>query len=953
MHGQIGHFTVQVRQHPRYVDQEACLGCGQCAEKCPKKVPDSYNQGLSKRKAISLLYSQTVPLKYAIDPEYCLYLQKGKCRVCESICPTGAINFQDREQILTLEVGSIILAPGFQEYNPKDSDLYNLTRFPDVLTSLQFERVLSATGPFAGELIRPSQSKAKAHPQKIAWLQCVGSRDNNQSGHGYCSSVCCMFAVKQAVMAKEHSRESLDCAIFYMDLRTQGKGFEPYAEKAKEQGVRFIRARPHSVERVPGSEDILLRYCDAGGQPREEVFDLLVLSTGMELNAASVDLFQRLGLALDRDGFVATSSFEPVSSSVPGIFVCGACNGPKDIPFSVMEASAAAEAASRPLAAVRGTAVRTIEIPPEKEVRRQRPRIGVFVCHCGINISGVVDVAEVAAYARGLTDVVHVEENLFTCSQDTQDAMSRIIQEKGLNRVVVAACTPRTHENLFQETLIQAGLNKYLLEMANIRNHDAWVHSRDPLAATAKAKDLVRMSVAKSRLLKPLKQSTLHVVQKALVVGGGAAGLTAALSLARQGFPVDLLEKGSVLGGQARKLFATHQQEDIRGAVDALVRAVRQERRITVHLETRIVKAEGFVGNFSTWVRGPSEQTRALEHGVAILATGARESRPDAYGYGQSDKVVTGLEMDGLLADNDPGLQQAASIVFIQCVGSRDRERPYCSKVCCTHSLVNALECKRRNPKTDVLILYRDIRTYGQREHLYQEARAAGIRFFRYTPEDKPKTRVAPDAIHVEFPDPILGRRVCVEADYVCLAAAVEPRQNKALAGFFKIPLDENGWMAEAHQKLRPVEFPSEGVFLCGLAHFPKPIEESITQAQAAASRALTILSKASIAVGGVVATVLEEWCTGCGSCLTACPFQAIAMDEQAGHAQVNAALCKGCGSCAGACPAEAIVLEGFSNQQLYAQIDTVLKPEPLRVPAFSREEGQAEGAVQEVEAVP
>lgn len=922
--GQEGDFEVSVLQHPRYVNADKCIGCGLCAEKCPKKVSDSYNQGLGTQKAISVPYSQAVPLKYAIDPQACIYFTKGKCRACEKVCPSVAINFQDREKTFVLKVGSLILAPGFVSYDPGQSDTWGYQTCPDVVTSLQFERLLSATGPTFGHLARPSDIKGGIQPRKIAWLQCVGSRDINRSKNGHCSSVCCMYAVKQAILAKEHAREPLECVIFYMDLRSQGKDFDRYLQQARDKGVRFIRSRPHSVEPVPGSDDLLLRYVDGDGRLAEDDFQLVVLSTGLEVAQEARDLAARLGVELDESGFVKTSAWKPVNTSVPGIYACGAFSGPKDIPSSVMEASAAADAATQRLSAARHSQVAQIQPPQEKDVSREIPRIGVFVCHCGVNIAGVVRVPEVAEYARTLPDVVYVEENLFTCSQDTQDKMTRVIREQNLNRVVVAACSPRTHEGLFQETLVNAGLNGSLLEMANIRNHDSWVHSGDPEAATTKAKDLVRIAVAKTRLLSALHHTKLPVNQNSLVVGGGVSGMAAALSLARQGFVVHLVEKGPQLGGQALNLLQTSKKEDVPAAVTDMISQVTQHDRITVHLKSTITAVRGFVGNFSTTVASNgSEQT--VDHGVAILATGARESRPEEYLYGQHDRVLTALEMDRLLKENDPRLEQASEIVFIQCVGSRDEKRPYCSKVCCTHSILSAMELKARHPDLGVTIFYRDMRTYGQREDLFRQARQAGIRFAIYEPEDKPQVTAGRDALEIRCRESILDRQISVRADFLCLAAAIESNRDEHLARLFKVPMDGDGWFLEAHQKLRPVDFSNDGVFVCGLAHYPKPLEESVAQAQAAASRALTYLSRKTIAVGGGVANVNPEDCSGCRGCVEVCPFGAITFNADTGKAEINQALCKGCGGCAAACPSEAITLMGFNNQQFYAQIQSAL----------------------------
>ena len=926
--GAEGNFTVTVLQQPRFVDMEKCIACGLCAEKCPKKVDDDYNDGLIKRKAIYVPYSQAVPLKYTIDAENCIFLKKGKCGACEKYCPSGAINFNDTEKTITLQVGSVILAPGFTAFDPARFDYYSYAGLPDVVTSLEFERILSATGPYSGHLVRPSSMRGKnpvgKTPQKIAWLQCVGSRDINRCDNGYCSSVCCMVSVKQAVMAKDHGDTGLDCAIFYMDIRTQGKDFDRYYENAKNNGVRFIPARIHTIEPIPETEDLLLRYVDDDGHPQEETFDMVILSTGLEVSRDAIQLSNTLGIELDKYHFTRTDSFHPAATSVPGIYACGVFTGPKDIPQSVMEASAAACASTENLAAARNTLTKEVEIPAQRDVSREAPRIGVFVCNCGTNIGGIVRVPEVAETARTLPGVVYVEENLFTCSQDTQDKMTEVIREQGLNRVVVAACTPRTHEALFQETLINAGLNKYLIEMANIRNQDSWVHSDNPDAATEKAKDLVRMAVAKSFLSLPLRETDLPVSRSALVVGAGVAGMTTALALARQGYPVHLVEKSEVFGGNARGLNKTYRDERIGSFLEDLIRQVESEPRISVHLRATISSVDGFVGNFKSVISNGSSQ-KTVDHGVAVLATGAKEDKPKEYLYGEHAAVVTHLEMDELFRNDDLRIKRAGDVVFIQCVGSRNKEHPYCSKVCCTHSIKSALELKNRNPETNVYILYRDIRTYGEREDLYREARSRGILFFRYNPDEKPEVAADGKRVSVTFNDPILGRRLNVNADILCLAASIVAHDDISLSRLFKVPVDADGWLMEAHQKLRPVEFATEGLFLCGMGHYPKPIEESIAQAQAAAAKALTILARDNIMVGGIVARIEPELCSGCLGCINVCPYAAITFNDEKKIAEINEALCKGCGACAAACPSEAPILLGFSNKQIYAQIKSAM----------------------------
>jgi len=898
---------------------DKCIACGMCAEKCPKKTEDEYNEGLGKRKAIYVPYSQAVPLKYSIDPEQCIKIIKGKCGACEKFCKAGAINFKDKEKEIILNVGSVILAPGFKSFDPSLYETYSYTKLPDVVTSLEFERILSATGPFLGHLVRPSDQK---EPSRIAWLQCVGSRDINRCDNGYCSSVCCMYAIKQSVIAKEHSNVPLDCTIFFIDMRTHGKDFDKYYENAKKEGIRFIRSRIHTIQQEDGQ--LAIRYADERGQLRLEYFDMVVLSTGLQIDEDVVELSNILGIELDKNRFVSSDSFHPVSTSVPGIYACGAFTGPKDIPQSVMEASAAACAATEKLAPARNTQTRTLQVPPERDISEEEPRIGVFLCNCGINIGGVVDIPKLGEYAKTLPNVVYVEENLFTCSQDTQDKMTEVIKEQNLNRIVVAACTPRTHEGLFQETLVNAGLNKYLFEMANIRNQDSWVHSENPAAATEKAMDLVRMAVAKAALLTPLKQSELDINHSALVIGGGIAGMTAALSLANQGYPVHLVEKSGSLGGNALSLHRTYKGENIQTFLERLIEEIGSNDHIKTYLNSYITNVEGFVGNFKT-VISQNGAEKTIEHGVVIIATGAKEYKPEEYRYGEHPGILTHLELDELFQKDDPRLKEVTNAVFIQCVGSRDTDRPYCSKVCCTHSVLSALEIKRRNPDATVYILYRDMRTYGLREELYREARAKGIIFCRYSPESKPEVSVDADKITIKVKDMILDKDLVIEAQLLCLATAIVSRKDTALAQLFKVPLDSDGWFLEAHQKLRPVDFATDGVFLCGMAHYPKPIEESIAQAQAAASRAITVLAMEKIQVGGVVSYIDPELCSGCLGCINVCPFGAITFDEAKRIAVVNQALCKGCGACAATCPSEAPVLMGFRNDQIYAQIKNAL----------------------------
>ena len=883
---------------------------------------DPYNSGLVKRKAAFVEYPQAVPLKYSIDGDSCIYIQKGKCGACKKICPTGAINFDQELQNETLQVGAIVLAPGFTPFDPSKFDNYQYAKLPNVLTSLEFERILSASGPTMGHVIR--QSKDKREPKKIAWFQCVGSRDLNRCDNSYCSSVCCMYAIKEAIIAKEHVGDDLDCAVFFMDIRTPGKEFERFYDNAREKhGIRFIRSRVHTVDAVADTDDLQVRYVTESGEMVTETFDMIVLSIGMQTSPQVIELAKKLKIDLTEGNFCQTSAFEPVATSRKGIYVCGAFQGPKDIPQSVVDSSAAASAAGEILVAARNTRTRKKEAVPETNVVNERPRIGVFVCHCGTNIAGIVDVPGVAEYAATLPYVEFATNNLYSCSQDTQENMAKIIAEKKLNRVVVAACTPKTHEPLFQETLINAGLNKYLFEMANIRNQDSWVHKNNPDLATKKAKDLVRMAVHKAALMAPLKEAELEINPTAMVVGGGIAGMAAARSLARQGYETHIIEKDTRLGGQARNINRTAAGDSVQQKLAELIAEIQKNEKIHVHLETEITQVDGFVGNFESTLASNGKQ-EILEHGVAVMATGAAALKPDEYNYGKDPRILTSLELDRRLIEKDARLKALKTAVFVQCVGSREPQRPYCSRVCCTHSVDNALELKKLNPEMDVFVLYRDLRTYGERELLYKKAREAGVIFIRFSLENKPEVLVEGGKLLVRVVDHVIGRLVQIETDLVSLATAIIPNEAGKLANFFKVPLNADGFFVERHAKLGPVEFATDGVFLCGLAHYPKPIDESIAQGQAAASRAVTLLARKTISTSGTIAETNPTMCSECGVCVSVCPYSAPSFAEDGpftGRAQINPVLCKGCGLCVASCRSGAIHLKGFDNDQIFAQI--------------------------------
>jgi len=845
----------------------------------------------------------------------------SECMQCVDACLAEAVIHDQQSADLELAVGSVILATGSEPYDPTVfEEFYHYKRNPNVVTSLEFERILSASGPTMGHLVRPSD---ESEPQKIAWLQCVGSRDTNRCGNGYCSSVCCMYAIKDSMIAKEHSKEELDCAIFNMDIRTFGKDYEKYYLRAKEKaGVRFVNSRIHTINEMPETGDLQLQYVDETGARQEETFNMVVLSVGLQVPETSKKLAERLGIELDKYNFAVTQPQAPVETSRPGVFVSGVFQGPKDIPSSVSEASAAACLAGGLLNEVRNTQTKSVEIPDEIDVTEQEPRIGVFVCHCGVNIAGIIDVNVLEEYAKTLPHVVYTGQNLFSCSQDSLEKMKEILKEHRLNRIVVAACTPKTHEGIFMDTLVGCGINKYLVEIANIRNQDSWVHSDEPAKASEKAKNLVRMAVARSATLRPLHEKTIPVVQRALVIGGGVAGMNAALGLADQDFEVVLVEKEDKLGGMANRLISTIEGMDVGKYLAERIEKVNSHPKIQVLTRSLIVGFSGFKGNFTTEVLvGPGMYERKIDHGVVILATGATEYSPKEFLYDQDQRVMTQVELGDHLKKQ--GADDLKQVVMIQCVGSRNEENPNCSRICCQAAVKNAIHIKDLNPDAQVFILYRDIRTYGFLEEYYTEARQKGVIFSRFEPDDPPVVEATKDGVVVTFKDHILGRPIQVSADLLALSAGMVAEDTEELASIVKLARTAEGHFMEAHVKLRPVDMATEGIFVCGTAHSPKLLSESISQALAAAGRATTFLSQPRLTLSAVTAKVEADLCAACLVCVRACPYSVPRINAE-GVSQIDEALCHGCGICTAECPAKAIELSWYEDVQIMCKIDAL-----------------------------
>jgi heterodisulfide reductase subunit A len=922
--GEAGDFKVTLLKKPRYIDESKCTGCTTCVEYCPVKYPDQFNQEISNNKAIHIYFAQAIPLVTYID-ESCLYLKEKKCQICVGVCKNNAIDLHQKPEKAEIEVGAIILSPGYEAFDPKLREEYGYGKMQNVVTSMDYERLLCATGPYEGEILRASDKK---HPHNVAWIQCVGSRQVIPGGNSYCSAVCCTYTQKQVILTKDHDADA-KCTIFHNDIRSFGKDFERFYQRTENlPGVRFIRSYVSIGREIPESKNVTIRYSTPDEGVKEEEFDMVVLSVGLNPPAGFENLAKTFGIELNAHGFCQNNPVNPMKTSRPGIFISGAFQGPIDIPESVVTASGAGSQCGELLGYRRGELSKKRVYPPERDVSGEEPRVGVFVCHCGANIGRVVDVPATVEYALTLPNVAHAAEQLFSCSTDSAQQIVDAIHEKGLNRVIVAACTPRTHEPLFRDTLREAGINQYYYDMANIREHDSWVHSKEKEEATQKAKDLIRMSVARASLLEPLQEFDLPVDKRALVVGGGVAGMVSALSIANQGHEVHLVEKDTDLGGTARRLHYTLEGLDVQAYLRDLIRQVYQHPLVHVYTGATIPEATGYVGNFTTRVESEG-RVREIKHGAAVIAIGADVYQPTEYLYGEDKRVMTHLELEERITEREKGLINAQSLVMIQCVGCRNEDRNYCSRICCQESVKNALKLKELNPEMDIYILFRDIRTYGFNENYYREAANKEVKFIRYTPEDKPQVEAATEGgkeiLRVTVTDPILGKKLAIDADYLALAAAVVPSAgSQEVARLFKVTLSPDGFLQEAHVKLRPVDFAAEGVYLCGIAHYPKLMSETISQAYGAAGRALTLLANDTVTASGSICKVDEKKCIGCGACISACTYGAIEFQEtkQGKKAVVNPVLCKGDGLCNSKCPTGAISLKHYTDAEILSQVD-------------------------------
>ena len=929
--GQAGDFSVRLRHHPRYVSVEKCTNCGVCTAACPVRLPSEFQEALVTRMAIHKSAPRSFPDAYYVDKgDYCI-----DCRRCEEVCPTGAVDLDEEAWDDEIKVSAVILALGYQLSDARVLEEYGYGRYPNVVHSMQYERYVSRSGPTEGLLLRPSDNVA---PKRIAWLQCIGSRDQE---HPYCSSICCMYATKEAVLAKQRV-EGVHCQIFMMDERAFNKEYNAYFHRScEEYGVEYTRCRISDLWEDPTTHDLILHYPGEDGKMREERFDMVVLSVGVRPPAGAEELAEALGFDLNEYGFCQTDSFNPLETTQPGIYVCGAFASPKEIAETIIDAAGAAGDVMRMFHDQLGARPSSREypflsrgdFPPERDVSGEPPRVGVFMCRCSPSIEGVIDIERVLDRSRQYPGVVHAADVGYGCFPEGLAQIKSAIADHGLNRVVVAGCSLRTHESLFQYTVREAGLNAYLMEMTNIREHCAWVHSHQPEAATRKAMELVRMATARAKTLQPVHKSAVQATRRALVIGGGVAGMSAALAIADSGFDVTLVERSDALGGHLHDIHYVVEGYNPQRLLRDLVNRVRGHERIDVYIRTNVVRHTGHVGDYRSTLRGLDGSEEIVSHGVTIVATGGKEARGPKFFLGEHPKVMTQLALEEAITSRLDEIAELKDVVMIQCVRPEGAKYDYCSRICCTSTIKNAMRIKVANPDCRVTVLYKDIITYGFREQYYTEARRRGVLFVRYDDDSEPVVECLNGDLRVTVQEPMLGRPMVIDPDLLVLSMAIEPSDGaEELARTLEVPLSEEGFFLEAHIKMRPMDFMEEGIFICGMAHYPKFIEETISHALAAAGRATTILTKEPFFVGGTVAVVDQEQCVGCLTCVRVCPFHIPKVDPErigvggiVGAAYIEPALCHGCGTCTSECPATAIQLLNYSDTQITVPEERVL----------------------------
>lgn len=1124
LEGEAGNFEAAFNRKPQLIDPDLCVGCAECLKVCPVDVPDTFNLGLSMRKAVYLPTPHKIPNSFVIDTDSC-----SRCGRCEPVCPTGAIKFSEQGrkkfnilvvddelivrdsikewleyegfsvdmaasgkdaleqlgnksyQLMLLDIkmpemdgvtvlhrakekfpdicvlmmtayatvetaigamkigamdyllkpfdnnavipkiediysrfqasqariikaDAVILSCGTDFYNPAEGkNCYGYGVFPGVVTSLEFERIISGTGPcmdydpsekvsnnnqhkksiqenfFLNRLVRPHDKKPV---KKIAWFQCTGSRDL-QADADFCSSVCCMYAVKEALIVKRETDGEAQTVIFYMDMRTFGKQFQRYRDSAeKEYGVRFENARIHSVVFQKESEDLEVRYIDSDGMINEESFDMIVLPTGQRPARGSEKLSEITNISLNRFGFAQTEPFFAAKTDRDGIFAGGSFSGLKDISDSVIQSSAAAMCASGIIKLAGKTNIPEPEHKPASaEPLREPPRVMMAICTCGKKILEYIDKSSEErgrnSFAKQITrdpdvsDIIYVDH---LCTDKGWTELIGKIRVNKPNRLVVGACMPHLYSRKIKESESETGLDSSFISVADIlspllrsrsfnsctlRNHEQSTHQNhgdsqndrqdiftqpetqiirdgeENLSLNQRVSNKqqihneieknLRIELSRVRWADTSMTPLMPVTKKALILGGGIAGMTAALAIANSGFHTDLVELTETLGGNIRHLTETIEGYSIKNLMDQTIEKVEKHPLIQIHTKTHVVASFGEAGHFLTTVENQDRSVQTLEHGVIILATGGKETKIDSYRYGSHKAIVTQLEFEHTVADKSI-ISDISSVVMIQCAGTREEPRNYCSRVCCTTSVRQALLLKKENPDINIYILYRDMMTYGFSESFYTEAREAGVIFIRYTPERKPQVNLIEGKIYVNCFEPVIRQHVEIETDFVVLAAGFIPNETPHFASLSGLTFDKDGFFKEAESKWRPVDSLKEGIFACGLAHSPRNITESVSTAQAAAQHAVRILCRSGLGSGKNTAKVRHTICSLCGLCIESCPYQARDFDRDHEKILVNPVSCQGCGACASICPNKASVVQGFASKQFFEMIDASVR---------------------------
>jgi len=909
--GSAGNFEVSLKKKAKYVKEDKCIGCDLCAKVCQIEVKDEFNEGLVLRKAIYIKYPQAIPNLYTIDMESC-----NRCGECVKVCPTNAIDLSQKDEVFKLKVGAIILSFGFEEFDPHNLSQYGYGKYPNVVASTKFERIFSGTGPYNGKFARPSDGKM---PRKIAFLQCIGSRNKERN---YCSSTCCMIALKEAMIVKDID-PTIDVQIFFMDMMTFGKGYYRYYRKAKEKGIKFIRYRVPAIEETSDTKNLKINYETEKGDLIKDEFDLIVLSVGQNPPHSTKRISEILGLKLNEHGFCKTIDLSNVVVK-EGIYTCGCFSGPKDISETITEANAAALKTCTAMLSLRGKFSGGGSYPREIDVTTQNPRIAIFICHCGKEVSSVINVRGVKEFASKLSNVYLVEDFKYLCFKPDLDEAKKKMVDSKINRVIFAACTSYKYEVLFKQVLRQIGLNPSLLQIVNFREQISWVH-KDKKLATEKAKKFLSMAVEKAMLQQPLPSITDSLIKRTLVVGGGISGMRAALLIAEQGFEVDLIERDSELGGRAREIYYTLEGLNVQPFLKKEMGEIENNNSIHIYKNTKLEEVRGYAGNFQARLKTDQSNSRTFSYGAIVIATGAKENQPKEYSYGEDKRIIPQREMEKLIINKKIDINSQSSIVMIQCVGSREEPHLYCSRVCCSQAIKNALKIKEENPRANIYILYRDIMSYGFKEEYYTKAREMGIVFIRYNVDDKPQLKIEKDKLKVKVTDPVLNEELIINPGLVVLSVGMIPENNPSLAKILDVPLNEDGFFEEANVKFRPLQFLRDGIFICGLAHSPCSIKEAITQANAAAGKVVMLFSQEKMSSRRYIAKVNERWCSGCEVCISSCPYKARVMDEQKKVAKVIATLCRGCGTCAAVCPNGATKLKGYEDKQILSMIDAAI----------------------------